>query len=118
MCLFFVLVAAAMAGAWKTALLKLPEEVQIALREDNYPSPEVFLQCFWEEGAANKYSRLDRYGRGLFVVRKVVEVPEDVLEFHPLMGNLRGLLDAAREEQLEKDKQLRDLESGLEEAGY
>ena len=94
----------------------LPVEVKEVVLSDGYSSPEAFHQCFWEDGAANKYSRLDRYGKGLFVVRKIVEIPEDVLEFDPLMGKLRGLLDAARAVVSNWEKQKQEEEARAEEA--
>jgi hypothetical protein len=101
---------------WTTALSKLPEEIQVALREDGYTSPDVFSQCFWEEGAANGFARLDKYGKGLVLVRKVVQISEEILEFHPVMGDLRGLLLAANEVVQAMVKAKRDLANKLEEA--
>ena len=86
----------ALVCAWKAALETLPAEVQDVIQQDGYTSAAIFKSCFWDENLGSRYERINKYGHGLFIIRKVVAgISAETLEFNPLMGRLRGLLDAS-----------------------
>lgn len=69
------------------------------------------------EDTASRYARLDKYGSGLLTVRRVIAgVSPESVEFHPVMGKLRGLLDTAAAVVQEKEKARMELESVAMEA--
>ena len=81
---------------WAASFEALPVGVKTALSEAEYSSPELLKRCFWVEDPAKLYERIDKYGRHLLLDQRVDgDVQPANVDFHPVMGKLRGLLEAA-----------------------
>jgi hypothetical protein len=116
-CAYFLVRVMTKRCKWEAVLGELPIEVKDAIIGDDYQSAEVFKQCFLPEDG-DKYSRIDMYGKGLLVKRKVLQnVEEDSVDFHPVLGRLRKLLDVAKQVVDEANKQSQALAEAASQAG-